>query len=866
MDEYQAPTYMPDPEDQRENEPVYVESKPNVYVPNIPGLSDVQYDQMRTDYSEALYDFVLNDESSGFHILPGGINVDDLNEVARNMHVTSDPKQFDFYDLNLQAIHVPRRESLDGTKTRPYFETGYAMALRDLVTGCLFQGTNPDGNLSGELYRRDADHNGLKNTWHVIDVPHEYMIPKAKWNPMFLTQLLYETSRFKMHVIHGVRFNDRAFVRGTNKDGKPAVVQIGKDDDRFHYPFELSMDCDYDSNLVREAGHWLDYITVNDDHHSATNLARLFATPLLEPYKHLSYVLYGDGGNGKGLLMNALRESPIGNLATSVDSQKLLGGKRGAGGFSTDNEIVKLLGALWAIDDDADEITVEQMTVLKKISTGDTLSARRIQENAIDVKPKATFVICTNNSVVMSSNNAAIRRQALVRMRDGRKPEEFDDFRDFLNTHGIAPFIMASCQIWSTQGDEPWRDIALGSAKDLDESELWTVDRIVEKGYAVSGDNPYRKLNSADYRNMLAQLGLRSSVRKIDGVSRRVLVVANSQLFEPFRIAVVADHEKAMGKIKTSASPVPENSEELPKLAPPSDYGFGCDYVPVNASNKQAINWKKRVENPDEDTHTWPNPKITGKPYGVVPKHGYMILDLDRSKHDGVPDGWDILCADIGEYGGKNFPKTYLVQSPSGGLHAYYRVPESLQGLLKNAAHPNTDAYPKEVGGLPIDTRVEGAGYVVGAGSIVANGGYRLVGLPEKGKKIPELSGALIAWLKANDYVRDVPSDEDLHKQAEAETLPAVAAKRRPAETSTNGESHKEHRNTGSEERVDMSPVPEGQRNATLYGWTFGRLRNHPENERKIHDDLLQRGRASGLKDDELETIWHSALQGAKEA
>ena len=63
---------------------------------------------------------------------------------------------------------------------------------------------------------------------------------------------------------------------------------------------------------------------------------------------------------------------------------------------------------------------------------------------------------------------------------------------------------------------------------------------------------------------------------------------------------------------------------------------------------------------------------------------------------------------------------------------------------------------------------------------------------------------------------------------------------------------------SNSQGTPDMTPVPEGQRNSTLHAWAYGRLKNHPENERQIHDDLLQRGRDSGLPDGELDQIWKS--------
>jgi hypothetical protein len=58
--------------------------------------------------------------------------------------------------------------------------------------------------------------------------------------------------------------------------------------------------------------------------------------------------------------------------------------------------------------------------------------------------------------------------------------------------------------------------------------------------------------------------------------------------------------------------------------------------------------------------------------------------------------------------------------------------------------------------------------------------------------------------------------------------------------------------------RPDMTPVPKGQRNQTLHDWAYGRAVNHPENLRQIEADLYERGHASGLKDNELATIWKS--------
>ena len=49
----------------------------------------------------------------------------------------------------------------------------------------------------------------------------------------------------------------------------------------------------------------------------------------------------------------------------------------------------------------------------------------------------------------------------------------------------------------------------------------------------------------------------------------------------------------------------------------------------------------------------------------------------------------------------------------------------------------------------------------------------------------------------------------------------------------------------------DMSPIPEGRRNDTLYRWGYGRWKNHPEDGERIARDIMERGRISGLPDRE---------------
>ena len=750
-------------------------------------------------------------------IIPDGPS--HVQQVLNSMQVTTFDDRHAFYDRRGRSVSVPR-----GERDTPYFDDGYAKALWDYRNDSLALGEDDE-----TIFVRDVDYTGenrLLDSWHAISsLESEYHIKKSAAYQPWNTQLIVEARKLPIRVKHGIKFLDRAFYR---EDGQ---IVCSKDPDVLSQPFELSIPVEYDAQLAAQAVTYLRDVTVDD--HSAENLGRIFATPLLEPYKHLTYIMYGDGGNGKGILLNAIHRS-FPDLAASVDSQKLLGGRRGSGGFSTDQEALKLISALWAYDEDADVISLEQMTLLKKISTGDTLVARRIQENAVTVKPHATFIIATNNPVVTTMTVASSRRFAFVRMRDGRKAAEFTGLLDFIREYGIYPFIMSSCMLWFKRGDEPYRDIAIGSIDDLSEAEQWLVDQICEQGYAVSGLNPF-KSSHAEHINSVVKLGLRTSTKKINGKVNRILTVKDELRFSPYRASWQTDQDRIDEESRPVVMPEPIEADNLPSL---DEIGFACDYVPAGG-DKIAHNWQRKVADPTVDTARRPDSDV----YGVVPRPGFMVLDMDTDKTGKGSSGWQTLQETVGQYGSDNFPRTYLVRTPSGGAHAYYQIPAHLQGRLLNKV---------KAGGIPVDLRVEGKGYVIGAGSRTDKGVYQIVDVPDK--TVPLLSDALCAWLVKTGCV------EGLNVQySPVIAIPQTAeTSGTPLERLLNGNGSNYQAGAW---QPDLTPIPEGERNTTLHDWLYGRLSNHPENLANIVQDFYTRGANSGLPEKELTSILRSVIR-----
>ena len=692
-------------------------------------------------------------------------------------------------------------------------DIGYYQAMWDLRGDNLRLDDSQNGD--PQLYARDLDLSGEFKTihsWHVVtSLEVEYGIPRNRASRGW-TRLVRLMLRDRPKLIRGIAVNNRCFLPTSSH----AIVRDIKPGEEFwlhEYTHE-----DNDRQVLATADAILRQVT--NDEHSYENLRRSFATPFLEPYKELSYILYGGGGNGKGILLNGLKRA-YPEQAAIIDVDRL--GR--ATGFSGEQAARDIIGRYWAIDPEADTIDERSMTQIKRLSTGDPMNARGIGENTVTFSPKATLLVATNNPVITAQGAASDRRMVYIRMRDGHVEDgmSFDDISRFVNEHGFLPFLILSATAWAMPDSMTRRDVSIGSVADLDDAEAWIRDRICSDGYAIQSENPYGRLP----RGCANKLGLKRSTRMVDGVLSSVYVINDEQRFNVYR-PEEQDNGMTVEDDDTEVTPPP--SDPLPinseKELDPNEVGFPCRFTRCGA-DKKAIDWKRNTEDGGLDRDVALGHE---RIYAVVPGEGSIVLDFDVNDEDGEPDGWDLFSREVGNYGTEAFPRTFLVRTPSGGAHAYYRIPKEWRGRIKNAAHPKDQRFKA---GLPIDTRLERKGYVVGAMSHTDSGDYVPVDKPEG--MVPELTLPMLEWLRDHDYVeRSKPITHD------ARTLRRLASQK--------------------DSKPDMSVVPEGQRNTVLHDWALGRYINHPENRTNIHDDLMERARVSGLHESEAETIWRSIL------
>jgi len=171
--------------------------------------------------------------------------------------------------------------------------------------------------------------------------------------------------------------------------------------------------------------------------------------------------------------------------------------------------------------------------------------------------------------------------------------------------------------------------------------------------------------------------------------------------------------------------------------------------VPMTGPDGHRISWSKVATN-DPAAVTRARCRGTATGYGIAAKlSGLVILDLDVPEpgtgelppewrdEPGIVTGADVLAALAERAGVREWPDTFTVQTPSGGLQQYYQA-------LPGRAIGNRPLGPM------IDVRGGGngrGGYVCGPGSVIDERAYE--GKPWK--------ASLVRGGKAYEIARNIP-------------------------------------------------------------------------------------------------------------
>lgn len=271
--------------------------------------------------------------------------------------------------------------------------------------------------------------------------------------------------------------------------------------------------------------------------------------------------------------------------------------------------------------------------------------------------------------------------------------------------------------------------------------------------------------------------------------------------------------------------------------------GFGKDRTPDEMAP---------FSDPEQVSQWWSSGRFARAHVGLltgrstIDGRGLVVVDLDMPKPGmepltgrwaGCAGGTDVLEL-LAREAGAEWPETYTVMTPSGGLHLYYRQPTD--GDLIGCATGEGERAP-HLGPL-VDVRGIG-GYVIAAGSYSAAQGRPYVRESPAHLLPQQVPGWLLALLR-----RPAPA-----------AAPRPAARVRQLPTGGRAERYAVAALTGELEGVGSAG--EGERNRRLYAAARRLAELAPTApavlaETTTHDELLAAARSAGLGEQEaLHTI-----------
>jgi putative DNA primase/helicase len=178
--------------------------------------------------------------------------------------------------------------------------------------------------------------------------------------------------------------------------------------------------------------------------------------------EHILPIFWGDGSNGKGAMLETVMDVIGPDFACKIAADVLLASK----GDRHPTELADLHGKRLVVASETDDGRRLREGLLKEITGGDTIKARRMREDFWQFKPSHTLILLTNHRpTVRGTDHGIWRRLCLVPFtqkfwdadRGETGPPELQadkHLRDRLRAEhsGILRWLVAGCIQWQANG------------------------------------------------------------------------------------------------------------------------------------------------------------------------------------------------------------------------------------------------------------------------------------------------------------------------------------------------------------------------------------------------------------------------------
>lgn len=171
--------------------------------------------------------------------------------------------------------------------------------------------------------------------------------------------------------------------------------------------------------------------------------------------EQVMFVLYGNGRNGKSVFIDVLNEV-FGSYATNIRPQAIMASKF-SGSSGPTPEIAKLDGARFVTTTEPNEGDRFDEGLLKQLTGGDMVSARKLHENEFEFVPQLKLWMATNHKPYVRGTDDGIWRRFVIIPFNKQIPLHQVDKNLLFKLKKELPAIMK----WCVDGYTEWKKIGL---------------------------------------------------------------------------------------------------------------------------------------------------------------------------------------------------------------------------------------------------------------------------------------------------------------------------------------------------------------------------------------------------------------------
>jgi len=268
--------------------------------------------------------------------------------------------------------------------------------------------------------------------------------------------------------------------------------------------------------------------------------------------EHVFFLLYGTGANGKTTLINTLA-AMLGDYAKTVRVEALLASERSRTG-APNEDVANLFGVRLASTSEPDEQFRLNEALIKALTGGDTISARRLNEQLFEFRPSHKIWLAANHKPEIRGVDEGIwRRVMFVPFEVTIPPEERDhDLPDKLKAElpGILNWAVDGLRAYHDQGGlKPPERVQAATAEYREEQDILAdfikAECVIGEGmHAITADltRAYERFTGTEavrpqtFARLLKARGFRRGLKKVTGRTQRVwlgLGLAHPEAEEP---------------------------------------------------------------------------------------------------------------------------------------------------------------------------------------------------------------------------------------------------------------------------------------------------------------------------------------------